>query len=174
VRFIRADLNFVRLPENHYDVIWSSGCLHHIVNLEHLLDQVERALRPGGLFAIRDYIGERRLQFSPQRLARINAMLGEIPPRYRGIEAFAPVRVEGLSSFCGVRSDDILPLAEARFDVVHKALGGALFPLTFGIDIAAIERDAPALLRRLEQAEQDALGDPTVRPCVAYAVLRKR
>src|SRR4030095_11690723 len=33
VRFIRADLNFVHLPVNHYDVIWSSGCVHHIVNL---------------------------------------------------------------------------------------------------------------------------------------------
>ena len=32
VRFIQADLNFVQLPAARYDVIWSSGCLHHIAN----------------------------------------------------------------------------------------------------------------------------------------------
>ena len=42
VRFVRTDLNFARLPENTYDVVWSSGCLHHITNLEHLFAEVER------------------------------------------------------------------------------------------------------------------------------------
>jgi ubiquinone/menaquinone biosynthesis C-methylase UbiE len=174
VRFIRADLNFANLPVNHYDVIWSSGSLHHIINLEHLLAEIERALRPGGLFALRDYVGERRLQFAPQRLARVNALLAEVPARYRRIESVAPVRIESVSSFCGVRSDEILPLAEARFDVVHKSLGGALFPLNFGIDLAGIERDDPALLARLLAAEEAALRDPTLRPTVVYAVFRKR
>ncbi len=174
VRFIRADLNFVHLPVNYYDVIWSSGSLHHIINLEHLLGEIERALRPGGLFALRDYVGERRLQFAPQRLARINALLGEVPAQYRRIESVTPVRIESLSSFCGVRSDEILALAEARFEVVHKSLGGALFPLTFGIDLAGIERDAPALFARLQAAEEEALRDPTLQPSVAYAVFRKR
>jgi len=86
----------------------------------------------------------------------------------------APVRIESMSSFCGVRSDEILPLAEARFDVVHKSLGGALFPLNFGIDLAGIERDDPALFARLQAAEEAALRDPTLRPSVVYAVFRKR
>jgi SAM-dependent methyltransferase len=174
VRFIRTDLNFARLPENRYDVIWSSGCLHHIIELEHLFAEVERALRPGGLFAIRDYVGERRMQFAPARLARINAVLQDVPPRYRRAEALLPAPLSSLSPFCGVRSDAILPLAEARFDVVHEAMAGALFPLTFAIDFAAIEREAPDVLARLLAAEEEALRDPTVRPCGVYAVLRKR
>jgi ubiquinone/menaquinone biosynthesis C-methylase UbiE len=174
LRFIRADLNFVRLPAGHYDVIWSSGCLHHIVNLEHLLAEVERALRPGGLFAIRDYVGERRLQYAPHRLERINAVLARVPARYRRIESFGPVRIESLSPFCGVRSEEILPLAEARFDLVYKSLGGALFPLSFGIDLAAMEREAPEALAEIQEAEREALGDPTLRPAAAYAVFRKR
>jgi ubiquinone/menaquinone biosynthesis C-methylase UbiE len=173
-RFIRADLNFVHLPVDRYDVIWSSGCLHHIVNLEHLLAEVERALRPGGLFALRDYVGERRLQFSAQRLARINAVLEQVPPRYRRIESVTPVRIEGVSPFCAVRSEEILPLAEARFDVVYKSLGGALFPLTFGIDLAGMEREAPEALARIQEAEREALRDPSLRPSVVYAVFRRR
>ena len=173
VRFVRTDLNFARLPENAYDVVWSSGCLHHITNLEHLFAEVEKALRPGGLFAFRDYVGERRMQFAPQRLARINAVLAEVPAPWRRLERIGPSRLEELSPFCAVRSDEILELAERRFDTVHSGVAGALFPLTLAVDLAAIDREAPDLAARLDEAERQALRDG-LRPCGAYAVLRKR
>ncbi|MGH7789315.1 MAG: methyltransferase domain-containing protein [Candidatus Binatia bacterium] len=174
VRFIRTDLNFAALPANTYDVIWSSGCLHHIINLEHLFDQVARALRPGGLFALRDYVGERRMQFAPARLARINALLAEVPAEFRRIERVEPAPLNERSPFCGVRSNEILGLAEARFELVHKGVSGALFPLTLAVDIAAIERAAPALAARLEAEELAAQRGDASLACGAYAVFRKR
>ena len=174
VRFRRADLNFAALPAERYDVIWSSGCLHHIVNLEHLFDEVARALRPGGLFALCDYVGERRMQFAPARLARINAALEEVPERYRRVAPVVPVRVETLSPFCAVRPQDILPLAKARFDTLHEAFAGALFPLTVAVDLAAMEREAPDTLARVVAAEAAALAEPGARPCGVYAVFRRR
>jgi SAM-dependent methyltransferase len=172
VRFIRADLSVARLPEERYDVIWSSGCLHHLVDLEHLLAEVERALRPGGLFAIRDYVGERRMQFSPERLARVAAALREVPARYRRRDAVGSPHLSGLSPFCAVRSDAILPLVEARFEVVHKAVSDGLPALYVAIDLDAIEREAPDVLARLEAAEREALRDPALGPCTVYAVFR--
>ncbi len=174
VRFHRSDLNFARLPEGAYDVIWSSGCLHHIVNLEHLFGEVERALRPGGLFAFRDYVGERRMQFAPERVERINAVLRDIPARWRRNKTISPPRLEELSPFCGVRSDEILPLATARFELVHKGEAGALFPLNLAVDLHAIEHGAPQIRARLLAVEQEAMREPNARPCAVYAVLRKR
>ena len=176
VSFIQADLNFARLPSYAYDVIWSSGCLHHIANLEHLLAEVERALRDGGLFAFQDYVGERRRHYAPHRLARINALLREVPVRFRrgAVEAVAPAAVEELSPFCAVRSDDILTLARARFDVVHQRVTGALFPLFLAVDLPALRHEMPELLARLVDAEDEALRDPAIGPCGAYLVLRKR
>jgi SAM-dependent methyltransferase len=173
IRFTRADLNFVRLPAAAYDVVWSSGCLHHVMNLERLFAEVEQALRPGGLFAIRDYVGERRLQYAPARLARVNQLLHEVPARYRRTEMMAAPPLYELSPFCGVRSDDVIRLAEARFDVVHKAMIGALFPLYLGIDLGAIEREAPEVLRQVQAAEHAAQRDG-IPPAAAYLVLRKR
>lgn len=173
-RFIRADLNFVQLPAATYDAVWSSGCLHHIVNLEQLLAQVERALKPGGLFAIRDYVGERRMRFAPARLARINAALRQVPARFRRVEAVTPPPIQGLSPFCGVRADDIVALATARFDVVHRAFTGALFPLNFAVDLDAVAREAPEVLAQLQAAEEAALREADARPCGVYLVLRKR
>jgi SAM-dependent methyltransferase len=173
-RFYRADLNFVRLPRARYDVIWSSGCLHHIINLESLFDQVERALRPGGLFAIHDYIGESRMRFSAERLDRINAVLRQVPARFRHADVLTPPSIGGLSPFCGVRSDAIVSVAESRFDVVHKAVAGALFPLNFAVDLNTLAREAPDVWQTLRGAEQAALQEPDARPCGAYLVLRKR
>lgn len=173
-RFHQVDLNFVHLPPNQFDVVWSSGCLHHIIDLEHLFDEVSRALRPGGLFAINDYVGEARMRFAPARLDRINAILRDVPARFRHADHLGPPAIEGLSPFCGVRSDAIVELATARFDVVHSATTGALFPLNFAIDLAAVEREDPELLEQLKAAEASAQQDPAIRPCGAYLVLRKR
>ncbi len=176
VRFVQADLNFAALPAARYDVIWSSGSLHHVVNLEHLLDQVERALRPGGLFVLHDYVGERRLKFSPARLAGLNAVLRRVPPRWRryGVEEIEAPSPGILSPFCAVRPDAILPLAAARFEEVVRRFSGSLFPLDVHLDLDAIGREDPALLRHVEQFAANAARDPATPPPGVYAVFRKR
>jgi SAM-dependent methyltransferase len=176
MRFIDADLNFVELPVARYDVVWSSSCLHHVINLEHLLGQVERTLRPGGLFAVHDYVGERCFQYSPARLARIAEVLRDVPARWRwgGIERIEPPAPESLSVFCGMRPGALLPIAAERFDLVHEGRTGALFPLGLKIDLAGIAREEPSLLARLEQADRDACHDPATPPSGVYAVVRKR
>jgi SAM-dependent methyltransferase len=169
VRFVPADLNFVRLPANQYDVVWSSDCLHHVVNLEHLFGQVATALRPGGLFAFREYVGERRMQYAPRRLERANAVLREIPARWRRTELLEPPPLHRLSPFCAVRSDDILALAEERFELVAKRPAAPLTLLEAAVDLAALEREAPDLAARIHAADADALP-----PIEVYAVFRKR
>lgn len=176
VRFIQADLNFVRLPAERYDVIWSAGCLHHIVNLEYLLDQVARALRPGGLFAFHDYVGEKRFRFEPRRLARANAALHEVPVRFRhnGQDAISGDQLAKYRSpFCAVRSDEVLSTAKERFQVVHEGFTSALFPLALFIDVGALAREAPDVLERVFAAETEALADPTLQACEAYVVFQR-
>jgi SAM-dependent methyltransferase len=174
--FIRTDLNFCTLPAERYDVIWSSGCLHHIINLEHLFAQIVRALRPGGLFALHDYVGDRRMQYTPQRLARANGLLPEIPARFRpGLNGeIVPPDPAHLSPFCGVRSDEILRVAATWLEPVHIGRYGALFPLPLYLDLDGLAAEQPALLERLEAAEAKAARDPALPPCSAYAVYRKR
>lgn len=175
-RFIEADLNFARLPAAHYDVIWSSACLHHLINLEHLLAQIEQALRPGGLFVVHDFVGERQIRYAPARLARARALFDEIPARYRhtGPEALAAPDPEALSPFCGMRPAELLPLAAARFETVHQATFGYLLPLPLVLDLERLAGEAPELWARLQQAEADAAGDPALLPSTAYAVFRRR
>jgi SAM-dependent methyltransferase len=175
VTFISTDLNFAELPSAAYDCIWSSGVLQYIMNLEHLFRAVERALRPGGLFAFHCYVGEPRLQYDAARLSRLNAILGTIPPRYRRTDVItAPDPAWNLSPFQAVRPRDILPLARERFEAVHEAFAERCFPLSLMVDMPAIAREEPVLFARLERAEHEAAADPVMQPCTAYAVFRKR
>jgi ubiquinone/menaquinone biosynthesis C-methylase UbiE len=177
VRFITADLNFLHLPAAAYDLVWTSDTLHCITNLEHLLSEIERALRPGGLFALCGYVGEARMQLDPYRLGRINALLASLPERFRLIEAMrAPDAALELSPFRAMRAPDVVPLARARFDVVHEALGGRLYPLPLAIDWDAVARQGalPEVLGHLAEAEAAATRDPAMRPCLAYCVYRRR
>jgi SAM-dependent methyltransferase len=176
VRLWRADLDWVTLPHGTYDVVWTDAGLTDIVNLEYLLDEVARALRPGGLFCYHGYVGEARHRYAPARLARINAALQGVPARFRrdGIDTIGPEPASQLGPLRAARTDDILPLARARFDVVHEARTGALFPLLLHLDLPAMAREAPNVLARLEALEAEAQRDPATTCATAYVILRAR
>jgi len=175
LRLIETDLNFARLPPDAYDVIWSAGTLHHLYNLEHVLEEIDRALRPAGIFVVHDSVVERRHQYSERRIARVNALVSGMPARFRlEREPLAPVAPELLSPFCAVRSDDVLRLVRERFDILHERTTGYLAPLGHLLDLDAMEREAPELLARLRTAEAAGREDPGLRPWTAWLVCRRR
>jgi ubiquinone/menaquinone biosynthesis C-methylase UbiE len=171
-RLARADLDFLTLPPRRYDVVWSNDGLRDVVNLEYLLDEIAAALRPGGLLAYHGYVAERRQRFTPARRSRLEAALREIPPRWRGACPALPVEVEGPLS--AIRSDEILALAKARFEVVQEVRGGALFPIPQALDLAGLAQDAPDVLARLDALEAAGLDEPSVEPALVYVVLRRK
>jgi 2-polyprenyl-3-methyl-5-hydroxy-6-metoxy-1,4-benzoquinol methylase len=56
LQYAVADLSRLDLEPNRYDVITAWGALHHISDLDHLLRQVSRALKPEGVFLVYDDI----------------------------------------------------------------------------------------------------------------------
>lgn len=86
IEYVAQDLNEVSLPRDAFDVIYTEGTLHHIDKLERLLEQVAAALRPDGLFIVKDYAGPDRLQFTPEQARIIDAILAILPEKYRTTE----------------------------------------------------------------------------------------
>ena len=176
VRLDCQDLNFLALPRERYDLVIAASGTFRVANLEFYLDEIAQALRPGGLLAVISYVGERRQLYAPARLALVNAALAEIPERFRldGGAGIGPANQDTIAPFGAVRSDEILPLARARFEVVEERLAGRLFPLYLYLDMAGLEREAPEILERLLVREQELAADPAATPCTGYAVLRRR
>ena len=70
VRYQRADLESVALPDEIFDLAYSSLALHYLVHLERLVRIISRALVPGGRFV---FSAEHPLFTSPTRPGWVEA-----------------------------------------------------------------------------------------------------
>jgi SAM-dependent methyltransferase len=176
VHFCEHDLNTGALPADTYDVIWSGSAIHHLVELEHVCREVERALKPGGLFAFYEYVGENRIQFDPLRLRLATDVVADLPDvLWRSERAVRSPSLDVISPFEAVRAEDIRDVAWAQFDVVHWAEAGVLaVPLFYAVDMLALDANRPDILERLIDADRRELAAGRLRGCLAYGVFRSR
>jgi 2-polyprenyl-3-methyl-5-hydroxy-6-metoxy-1,4-benzoquinol methylase len=137
-----ADLNTVSLPEETYDVVYAHAALHHVFQLEHLLDQVKKTLKSDGLFIVYEYIGPAQMQFPRHHLQLADVFLKSIPERYRRMRRGGGIKHEALRLSLekmnssdpseGIRASEILPLIASRFEIKHlRYIGGTLLLLIF-------------------------------------------
>ena len=122
-----ADLNFLSLPDEQYDVIVSSSTIHHVTNLEYLAFQINRALTPGGYFFLEDYVGEPRFDFSPEKRRLFEMLYNRDIARQRNRKPGVVWRdASDLSPFCGIRSDEILDVFRRHLDEVQLRTAATL------------------------------------------------
>ncbi len=137
-----ADLNTVQFPAETYEIVYAHAALHHIFQLEHILDQIRQTLKPGGVLVAYEYIGPSQMQFPRRDLELADAFLKAIPERYRSMPRFKDIKKEALRlSLDGMNSSDpsesiraseIVPLTASRFEVRHfRYVGGTLLLLIF-------------------------------------------
>ena len=104
-----ADLNFIELPADAYDLVVSASTLHHVTNLEYLGYQINRTLTADGWFFLHDYVGEPRCTPSPAKKQVFEVIYTRDILRQPGRQPGLLWSDESdLSPFCGVRSHDIL------------------------------------------------------------------
>jgi SAM-dependent methyltransferase len=60
-RFFEGDLNVMDFAAESYDVVLANAALHHVQDLDHLLDALHAALRPGGTLICLDHIEPSRI-----------------------------------------------------------------------------------------------------------------
>ncbi len=127
VETIRADLNFAELPRDAYDLVVSSASLHHVTNLEHLAWQIDATLAPDGWFFLSDYVGEPRFQFAPAKKRVFELVHDREIARMRNRRPGCLwMDASDLSPFCGVRSDEVLPVLRAHLAEVEVRTAAAL------------------------------------------------
>jgi 2-polyprenyl-3-methyl-5-hydroxy-6-metoxy-1,4-benzoquinol methylase len=137
-----ADLNVATFPPETYDVVYAHASLHHIFQLEHILDQIKQTLKPGGLFVVNEYIGPSQMQFPRRDLELADTFLKAIPERYRKFQRREGIKKEALRLSLntmnssdpseGIRASEIVPLIASRFEIKHfRYVGGTLLLLVF-------------------------------------------
>jgi 2-polyprenyl-3-methyl-5-hydroxy-6-metoxy-1,4-benzoquinol methylase len=127
-----ADLNAIELPADHYDVIAVKGTLHHLTRMDHVIAEMHRALKPGGLLWVSDSRGEESLSTAlvASGLMFVLPTVVSYRDKIAGLIKFgtrAPSRIkasieaEGLSPFEGAgREHDWLHLIGERFSIEQR------------------------------------------------------
>jgi SAM-dependent methyltransferase len=190
IAYFVGDLNKTEFPAETYDAVYSSGALHHIANLEHLLDQVKFALKEAGLLIINEYVGPFQLQWTAKQTKIIDDLLRLLPAKYTR-RVSSPERLK--DSFPGpssiremnandpsesVRSDEIIPLIQARFSIKeHKNFGGTILHMLLQ-DIAGNFDPADSIdagfLKLLIYVEKLLIEEKVLESDFAFVVAEKK
>lgn len=124
-RFEVRDVNALQLTDN-YDLIFSTGALHHATNLEGLLETVEQALAPNGWFVVVEFIGPNRFQWTDRQIDVANQVLSVLDPAYLRDGRNTRFERPTIDSMLrcdpseAVRSTEVYPLVKQYFDVRYE------------------------------------------------------
>ena len=180
-----ADLNFVKLPEKTFDLVVAQTCLHHILFLEHVAEQIWRSLKNDGYLWIHDFIGETQFQYDDKRLAIINQILAVLPEKLRKnkitgrtiaeIKRPEPGRLG--SPFESIRSAEIIPVFQRWFTIEWKLEFDAFLRLVVppGTRMAYLENeDVRAVFELLMLLDQLCIKEKIVSPSGGQYLMRPR
>lgn len=181
-----ANLNRIELPANRYGAVFASQSVHHIEALEHYMAQVRRALKPGGLFIINEYVGPNQFQWTESQLAHANRLLQSIPAKYRHLireagekDHIPRLTIEAMNAYDpteAIRAQDIIPTLEAQFELVERRdFGGTLLHLVLDNIAGNLSRsdEGIAVLRRLMAEEAELIESGELDSDFTLLVARK-
>lgn len=124
VQFEVADLNTVVLPPRAFDLVFCHASLHHIIELERLMEQITRTLRPDGELITVDVVTRNGYRMWPETREVVQGLWRTLPERFRiNHTAYPEARVDSdiweMDTSAGsmecIRSEDILPVLAQSF-----------------------------------------------------------
>lgn len=128
VQFEQADLNTAELPRGEFDYVFCHAALHHLIELEHVANEIRRTLRPGGEFIVTDIVSQNGYRLWPETRPIARSIFRTLPERLRishrswEAEQVDAELWEGDTSEDSmecIRSEDILPILDATFETRH-------------------------------------------------------
>lgn len=186
IEYIKKDFNKIILDNDKYDVIWAIGSIHHIEELEHLFNQIQKSLKNNGIFITREYVGRNRLQFSENQLKIINEILKILPEKYKKqIDGTAKNIVESpdLEELIrndpteAVRPEDIIPLMKKMFELIQISYTGGtiLHPLLNQIaSNFETDKDSETVLKLLILLEKCLIEQEVLPSDYVFCMAKKR
>lgn len=185
IEYRTGDLNDVRLSPGEFDLVITQNCLHHILELEHLAEEIWTCLKPGGLLWIDDFIGETQFQWLDKRLIFVNELLAAIPERYRvsaltGLmvgpyERAAPGNIG--SPFEAIRSGEIMPVFTRWFEPIYTYESSSLLHLISPLgthEAYATSENGRELYGVLQAMDHLLIATGTLPPLAGQYVLKRR
>lgn len=175
-----GDLNKDIIKYRNYDLAVNLAGLHHIENMDHVVSQVHKSLKPGGIFVHYEYIGPKRNQYSNHSLKYMNIMQKKFPKNLVGRTPITRpdeniMLQEDPSEAIG--SELIIPTLKKYFKIsrLRYLNGGMLYQVLYN-QIQNFDRDNlkhNKLLKKNIQYEIELTKRGIVKPLFAYIICKK-
>ncbi|HYH44071.1 MAG TPA: class I SAM-dependent methyltransferase [Thermoanaerobaculia bacterium] len=180
IRYFASDFNRPALPRDTYDIVFANQSLHHVGKLEKLFRALLRAMKPGAVLYLDEYIGPSRTDWNDDVIAPHRAAFAALPAAAR-TSAVLPLPIQADDPSEAVRSSEILPQLAIGFDFEEvRDYGGNLLAVLYPlIDWSRVPDEAKARLiaEDGEWAKQGSyhavvVGRPVTGPRRLYASAR--
>ena len=168
-----------------FDLILSTGALHHVTNLEGLLSRLSSALDVNGYFVLLEYVGPNRFQWTGPQISVINGILRRLDPYYLKDNTRIDLSPPKMREFMAidpseaVRSEDILGLVPAYFTIEYlRNFNGTvmhpLYPLLNSRLTNANSPDFDNLVRKILLMEDLLIRLNVLRSDFVFAICRSK
>ena len=177
ITFETADLNFIEIPTGSFDVIFAHAAIHHVINLEHLMEQIAGGLTDRGIFHLVEVTGKNRKLIWDENERFANRLLEVLPESIsEGYRLNVPLQTDGME---GIRQEDILPLIYGLFEPVYECHHGAFMRFIctnpyLGKRLDPNDPTAKRCLDFLIDADESAVRNSILRPLEVWGVYRPR
>lgn len=191
VKYTTADLNKIDLPARRYDLVIFFHSLHHIENLEGMLQNVQKTLTDTGLLLVVDFVGPSRFQWTDLQMRLAQELLDALPDELK-MDLYQPSRravkrkiarptieeVVGTDPSESVRSGEIAGLLHREFDVLEeKPMGGTILHLLYSGIAGNFDERNPyvcALIKTLQKTEELLIMNGVIPSDFTFMVLRNK
>jgi SAM-dependent methyltransferase len=164
------------------DVYLASHSLHHVVELEHLYEQVRHSLTPDGVLLVNDMIGRNGHQRWPEAGQAVRRIWRTLPERYRYNHSLGRVDDEypdldcSSEGFEGIRSQDVLPLLlEVLHPETYVGFANVIDPFVdrvYGHNFDPDNPDDAVLIEEIATFDEAAIDAGVLTPTHLLAVFR--
>ena len=185
VSFESVDLNTVILPPNEFDIVLCHASLHHLIELESIIEQIKRTLRPGGELLVVDVITRHGYRMWPETRKVVSDLFRTLPKRYRVnhtayLGKTADKRVYDAdtrpSNMECIRSEDILPLLSSNFStdafVPCFSISRRFFDTMYGPNYDLSRPLDRAIVNWIWELDCEYLRTNTLRPETFFGIYR--
>ena len=187
VSFAEADLNLVELPKQEFDLVFCHAALHHVIELERLVEQIKGSLRPGAEFITVDVVTQNGYAMWPETRPVVQALWQTLPERFRlNHTAYLEPAIDQViweadtsaASMECIRSQDILPILDDAFEssvfVPYYSLSRRFFDTMYGPNYDLSRPLDRALLEWIWELDRHYLESKVLPPETFFGIYHSR
>lgn len=153
ISYCIMDANKGDFGQEKYPLVLANSAIHHLEDLQNVVEGIYRALLPGGLILAQEYVGPDRFQWEPEWIRAATSLLRSLPENLRKgsddrAEDYPWIPTE--DEVCqkdpteAVCSSAILPTLENRFETrLCRNLGGNFYQMLFPLILPGLDPANP-------------------------------